>query len=434
MSSLYSKISIKPAIVVYLVAHILSFYTLSSVAQDSIYREYINRNRYERGMINNCDNKIYGVTIKGSLIIFEDTGLVNTPVEIRENAFPFPCNALVKSFNNRVYAVKAKERGKTRVYEYNPATNTGRYTKWELPSHDDTGWISGGTDSKGNIYFATTSMNTLVRIDLRKNEVNILWTDNSYIRKWNKNNCVYGCNFYINKYDEMLIKQNVGSKLWTVGLSGTPGIIKETKINSIVNFGITNDFFALNLDDGGVVEYLANKDRVVKLSEETVLLSSMIKIDTARYGILTDLAGCNNFMTHKRADLIKELPSQSAQPLLVDIKQGTSIRLENVIFKLGEANLLQSSYTELNRLVEWMKKENTKRILLEGHTDIEGTQEDNLQLSIDRVIACKQYLTAQGINATRIETRGYGGLKPIRTKGTAKEREVNRRVEVKLLN
>lgn len=433
MLSLYSKIFIKSNIAVYLFTYILSFYALSVTAQDSVYREYVNRNRYDRGMINNCDNKIYGVTIKGTLVMFEDVGLINTPVEIREDVFPFPCNALVKSFNNRVYAVKAKERGKTRVYEYNPATKIGKYTKWELPAHDDTGWISGGTDSKGNIYFATTSMNTLVSIDLRKIEVNVLWSDNSYVRKWDKNNCVNGCNFYINKYDEMLIKQNVGSKLWTVALTGTPKVTKETKVNPIVNFGITNDFFALHLEDGGIVEYLANKDRVVKLAEETVLLSNMIRIDTARYGILTDLAGCNNFVTHKRADLIREaLPSQT---LVVDSKPaGSSIRLENVIFKLGEANLLKSSYAELNRLVEWMKKETTKRILLEGHTDIEGTQEDNLQLSIERVVACKQYLIAQGINAARIEIRGFGGLKPIRTKGTAKEREVNRRVEVKILN
>lgn len=434
MTSLHSKKYQNHIRNMFILSFLMSCYTFRVMAQDSIYREYINLNRYDRGMVNNCDDKIYGVTIRGALIAFEDVGTTtNVPVEIMENVFPFPCNALVKSFNNRVYAVKAKEINKTRVYEYNPATKVGRYTKWELPSHDDTGWISGGTDSKGNLYFATTAMNTLVRIDLRKSDVHVLWTDNSYIRKWERTNCQNGCNFYINKNDEMVIKQNIGNKIWVMGLNGgSPKVLKETKINPIVNFGITNDFFALHLEDGGIIEYLANKDRVVKLAEETILLGNLIKIDTARYGILTDLAGCNNFRSYKRADLIKEvLPSK---PLVIEAKGGNTIRLENVVFKLGEASLLNSSYNDLNRLVDWMKKESNKRILLEGHTDIEGTQEDNLQLSIDRVVACKQYLVAHGINPTRIETKGYGELKPLRTKGTAKEREINRRVEIKILN
>ena len=72
-------------------------------------------------------------------------------------------------------------------------------------------------------------------------------------------------------------------------------------------------------------------------------------------------------------------------------------------------------------------------IRLEGHTDIIGDHDKNLQLSRDRVIACQRYLVQKGIDVDRIQTVGYGDTRPILTKGTDEERKVNRRVEFVIL-
>jgi OmpA-OmpF porin, OOP family len=72
-------------------------------------------------------------------------------------------------------------------------------------------------------------------------------------------------------------------------------------------------------------------------------------------------------------------------------------------------------------------------IELEGHTDIIGDHDLNLQLSKDRVWNVRKYLVNKGINVDRIKAVGYGDTKPIITKGTDEQRKINRRVEFVVL-
>ena len=62
-----------------------------------------------------------------------------------------------------------------------------------------------------------------------------------------------------------------------------------------------------------------------------------------------------------------------------------------------------------------------------------GDKDANLELSQDRVDACKNYLMRHGIAASRIEAVGYGDTRPLVKKGTEQERRVNRRVEFLIL-
>lgn len=70
------------------------------------------------------------------------------------------------------------------------------------------------------------------------------------------------------------------------------------------------------------------------------------------------------------------------------------------------------------------------RILIEGHTDSDGSNEYNLELSSLRAEAVRSVLVAGGISPDRIETRGYGETRPIAPNTSASGKAQNRRVEI----
>jgi outer membrane protein OmpA-like peptidoglycan-associated protein len=386
--------------------------------------------RYENtGIPNNCDNKLYTVTIGGNLFEIEKIDSKDKTVKNVGTAFPFRCNALVKGINNKVYSVKADEQGKTTVYEYNPKSRQGNFSKWNLPSHTDGGWISGAVDSKGKLYFITTTFENLARIDIRKADVDILWTDNLKIKDWNKTNCQKGCNFYINQKDEMVVKENRGDNVWFVSLGENPKVLKTEKLYSKTEINPTNDFTEFYNEAGILMTLLLRRDGISNYSTKKSDSFNLMKIDTLQNGILTDLAGCNHFI--KKEEKITE--EEKDELITVNTAKDETIRLKNVIFKLGESDLLPESYSELDKLVRQLKKYQTVEILLEGHTDITGDYDENIKLSLDRVNSCKKYLINKGIESRRIQTRGLGSSKPLTRSGNEKEREINRRVEFKVI-
>lgn len=71
-------------------------------------------------------------------------------------------------------------------------------------------------------------------------------------------------------------------------------------------------------------------------------------------------------------------------------------------------------------------------ILIEGHTDSDGSNEYNLELSRLRAEAVRSILVAGGVPAGRVETQGYGETRPIASNGSANGKAQNRRVEIVL--
>lgn len=112
-------------------------------------------------------------------------------------------------------------------------------------------------------------------------------------------------------------------------------------------------------------------------------------------------------------------------------KVGTSIRIDNVLFKRGSASLSNPAiaHNEIDKLVSMMNENADIHIRLEGHTDGRGDASLLKSLSEERVKTVKRYLVNQGIAAERIQVVGYGGSRPIASNETTSGREMNRRVE-----
>jgi outer membrane protein OmpA-like peptidoglycan-associated protein len=113
--------------------------------------------------------------------------------------------------------------------------------------------------------------------------------------------------------------------------------------------------------------------------------------------------------------------------------KGQSIRLNHLIFDAGKDVIKPASFNELDGLVAMLKVDPKMEIQLEGHTDNVGNAARNLELSEKRVIAVKKYLTAHGISKGRIQTKAYGGTKPIANGNSEEARALNRRVEMRVL-
>ena len=101
-----------------------------------------------------------------------------------------------------------------------------------------------------------------------------------------------------------------------------------------------------------------------------------------------------------------------------------------VEFGLDKAEVRQTSYPELERLAEEMRKYPSANLVLEGHTDSTGAASYNKSLSKKRADAVKKVLVEEfNISTDRISTVGYGEEKPIADNGTSEGRAENRRVE-----
>lgn len=115
---------------------------------------------------------------------------------------------------------------------------------------------------------------------------------------------------------------------------------------------------------------------------------------------------------------------------LVPIEKGAVVRLNNIFFDFDKYVLKEASFPELNRIIEVMNKNTDIRISIEGHTDNIGTQDYNSKLSERRANAVVDYLVKGGISKERMQSKGWGKLKPmVSNDDEIGGRALNRRVE-----
>ena len=121
--------------------------------------------------------------------------------------------------------------------------------------------------------------------------------------------------------------------------------------------------------------------------------------------------------------------STDSIPKILSPKFGETITLKNIFFETNKSELLPASFFELDKLVQYLTTSSNTTIKISGHTDNTGNQDQNKILSEARAKAVADYLIIKGIDKTRINYIGYGGLKPIATNDTDNGKKQNRRVE-----
>lgn len=102
----------------------------------------------------------------------------------------------------------------------------------------------------------------------------------------------------------------------------------------------------------------------------------------------------------------------------------------SVLFRSDEAILLPEAQTRLGQVADALMATKERSVLVEGHTDSQGTDPHNLDLSQRRAEAVRSFLVERGYEPARVRAMGVGEARPIADNGSAEGRANNRRVEI----
>lgn len=120
---------------------------------------------------------------------------------------------------------------------------------------------------------------------------------------------------------------------------------------------------------------------------------------------------------------LEELKARNTQ-------RGMVLTLGDVLFDTGSAVLKPAGEQVVDRIAEVMRQHPQQRVLIEGHTDSQGSDDANVALSRRRAEAFAIPLIQDGVDPSRVEVVGRGEALPVASNDTAAGRQQNRRVEM----
>lgn len=109
---------------------------------------------------------------------------------------------------------------------------------------------------------------------------------------------------------------------------------------------------------------------------------------------------------------------------------GVEELLSTINFEFNSAIIRTSSYAALDQIVQELKSSMDMTLFLGGHASQEGSEDYNMQLSIDRATSVKSYFVNAGVASNRLTIKGYGITRPIELGDDEESRSRNRRVEI----
>ncbi len=122
-----------------------------------------------------------------------------------------------------------------------------------------------------------------------------------------------------------------------------------------------------------------------------------------------------------------------------EIVVGKTIEIPNIYYDLGKWDIREDAAVELEKVIQFLRDNETITIELGSHTDARGSNSSNQALSQKRAESAVDFIVNNGISTSRISAKGYGEEKIKNrcadgVKCSEEEHQVNRRTEIKIVD
>lgn len=153
------------------------------------------------------------------------------------------------------------------------------------------------------------------------------------------------------------------------------------------------------------------------------------------YGINTSVDGYLFNSMNFEVPTFSEYVEIDTHILMAKAETGSKVVLKNVFFDSGKADLKKESIAEMDRILNLLNKNPNLRLQVNGHTDSEGDDNFNKQLSLKRAQSVVNYLINNGVDKDRLVAVGFGEERPLVSNDDEMEgREINRRTELEIIS
>ncbi len=139
----------------------------------------------------------------------------------------------------------------------------------------------------------------------------------------------------------------------------------------------------------------------------------------------------NNLLSFEVIIAARDAAAQvvTAQRMLNALEKDGYVTLY-INFDTGKWDIKPDATPTIQQIVALLKMSPNLRVSVDGHTDNVGTPASNKTLAENRARSVMQAVVAGGIDAKRLQSRGFGEEKPIADNRSADGRAKNRRVEL----
>ncbi|MBV6484925.1 MAG: hypothetical protein KFKLKKLM_01463 [Flavobacteriales bacterium] len=198
--------------------------------------------------------------------------------------------------------------------------------------------------------------------------------------------------------------------------------------------------FVFEIKDAATLQPVSSNVNIKGLLKEETVLNDItnyqVILERGNYRVNLIVVAPDYMLYTSKIKIPKSKPSYKETILLEKIEVGKKVSLEGIQFQPASDRFLTTAKGSLNALLIFMQQNKSINIEIEGHVNGPGepNHQEFKQLSIDRAIAVKKFLTDNSIEESRIKYSGFGNSKMIfPDPKTDDEHSMNRRVEIKIL-
>jgi len=197
-------------------------------------------------------------------------------------------------------------------------------------------------------------------------------------------------------------------------------LAESTSRKTDMEFEATNAVLSAQIANEKILTAQANEQVAAGSAQrQTVLLQARER----------DLQRSANQASDARARA-NSLEAELADMKLQKTERGLVLTLGDVLFDTAQATFRAGADAPLDRLAAALKEQPDRKVLIEGHTDDVGTDQNNMLLSERRAQSVQTGLIQRGVDRSQITAVGKGENFPIASNASAAGRQSNRRVEM----